>query len=744
VPAVCQPSVMKKRLGGWNPSRRTGRITAALLLGTTATVLILARVYNLGMPAIMVAVLIALPGLWLAWVPYQDDRRRREREINLHDLSDQLARAVGRQWESEARIRRLNDPYPLPVSWSAADSALTDDWAVIEALASAGAGRPATADYPAWAKAPADLAGQGDGLAAVLTRVPTRRLVVLGEPGAGKTMLMVRLVLDLLASRQAGMAVPFLVPVASWNPLSQGLHQWLAARLTDNHSALTAAYGDGTQAQALLEAGLILPLLDGLDEIPEAIRGPAIAEINNALRPGEAMILTCRTEDYRKTVRPSDGLEVTLRAAAGILLNPLRPDVVGSYLLTDAGGPKAQERWAPVMDALGSAAPVAQALTTPLMVSLARVIYNPRPGEMVGQLQDPAELCGANLADRAAVEAHLLDAFVPAAYRDLRSHLQAIHQAERWLRFLAAYLDSGIGGTDIAWWQIRQITPFAKYANIAKAARKRPSIPSPARSLGIERRVLANVIQGAIIGAIAGWVAALVANNKAVNQGMWPPSSTRDCIGGALIGALAFAIGGMLKAVPSDINTAASPQAILRRDRRTFWGLLIWIALSVGFIIGVGALLLGTPFGRFFWIGGFCTGILAGCASGSSAAAWFPYKSAHLWLARYNQLPRALMGFLEDAHRRGVLRQAGAVYQFRHIELQHRLAERYEEAAWFQEKAKAAFLSSVVTALSDETPATQRAAGLNQVIAAAQARRRPRIGQEMPGMPEESSPGSGL
>ena len=34
------------------------------------------------------------------------------------------------------------------------------------------------------------------------------------------------------------------------------------------------------------------------------------------------------------------------------------------------------------------------------------------------------------------------------------------------------------------------------------------------------------------------------------------------------------------------------------------------------------------------------------------------------------------MSFLADAHRRGVLRQAGAVYQFRHIELQHRLATR--------------------------------------------------------------------
>jgi hypothetical protein len=34
------------------------------------------------------------------------------------------------------------------------------------------------------------------------------------------------------------------------------------------------------------------------------------------------------------------------------------------------------------------------------------------------------------------------------------------------------------------------------------------------------------------------------------------------------------------------------------------------------------------------------------------------------------------MAFLEDAHARGVMRQAGTVYQFRHLELQRRLAYR--------------------------------------------------------------------
>ena len=57
-------------------------------------------------------------------------------------------------------------------------------------------------------------------------------------------------------------------------------------------------------------------------------------------------------------------------------------------------------------------------------------------------------------------------------------------------------------------------------------------------------------------------------------------------------------------------------------------------------------------------------------------AAWPQYEIARAWLALPRRLPWRLMTFLADAHRRGVLRQAGAVYQFRHIELQQRLANR--------------------------------------------------------------------
>ena len=54
---------------------------------------------------------------------------------------------------------------------------------------------------------------------------------------------------------------------------------------------------------------------------------------------------------------------------------------------------------------------------------------------------------------------------------------------------------------------------------------------------------------------------------------------------------------------------------------------------------------------------------------------WPSCTLARCWLALRRQLPHDLMGFLATCHQIGVLRQVGAVYQFRHIELQNRLAD---------------------------------------------------------------------
>lgn len=453
---------------------RTRLVTLGLFVGTALSALVLAQVRHLGLAQTLVAVLVgggAPAALYLGWATYRDGQLG-DGVLSLEQVADQLAIAVRDQWEGEARIRRLNDPYPLPVCWGEADASLVDSWDGLEKLAVSGAGWGSRVGP--WAGGPAALAGEGSQLVDVVGRIPTGRLVVLGEPGSGKTMLMVRLVLDLLSRRSAGEPVPVLTSIASWDPLNQDLHHWLESVLVVDHPGLAAPARDGsTHIRGLLREGIIMPILDGLDEIPDAVRGPAISKINDALRPAQGLVLTCRTAEYRDGVHPSDGPGITLRGAAGIELRALDLADVAEYLKADAGNTAGTNRWVPVLSSLEALSPLGQILSIPLMVSMARMIYNPRPGEHAGAVRNPTELC--SLDDPAAIKNHLYSAFIPAAYRSRPSSHElprpwSAQQAGPWLTFLASYLETTAGSPDIAWWQLIRAVPLMLYRIVAGLA----------------------------------------------------------------------------------------------------------------------------------------------------------------------------------------------------------------------------------------------------------------------------------
>jgi len=551
-------------------------------------------------------------------------------------------------------------------------------------------------------------------LVEVLGRVPTGRLVVLGEPGAGKTMLMVRLVLDLLARRSVGGPVPILASIASWNPAEQDLRRWLIAQLMIDHPALAApppvGMDESTRAGALLASGLILPVLDGLDEIPDGVRALAISQVNDALYPGEPLVITCRNQQYREAIRPASGPGVTLRGAGAVELQPLDVTAVREYLYDDAAGPVAKARWKPVFSVLGTEAPVSQALTTPLMVGLARAIYNPRPGESARTLPDPGELCSPALADRAAVESLLFDAFIPAAYRHGSASCWEVHDAERWLVFVACYLERTIGTPDLAWWQLPLAMPrfvgavgsmilvgvvavlgtgLAAFAGSGGAA---PAVavagalavalatlpaalgykrtPLPLRGINWRLPYRIDIALGAAAGISVGALA---------GAGVLP--GVRAGIGAAIgTGALAMAViliyawSNLQKGAPLEVGSAASPQTVLARDRGA--AILVGGARWAGPALLTGAVIVARM--------GVVTAVVTVVAVWAIftvwvsllRAPWLSYEIVRIWLALRHRLPWRLMSFLADAHRRGVLRQAGAVYQFQHIELQHRLATR--------------------------------------------------------------------
>lgn len=147
-----------------------------------------------------------------------------------------------------------------------------------------------------------------------------------------------------------------------------------------------------------------------------------------------------------------------------------------------------------------------------------------------------------------------------------------------------------------------------------------------------------------------------------------------------LAGGFPFVVLGGLRSVHPDLDRAVGPDAILAGDRRTFWCLTVAGGLT-GALASVLATSLELGFGEdpaglaYRSLFGLALGIPVSLLMGLARSVWLEFLVARTRLALLGHLPWRFMSFLADAHeRRGVLRQVGAVYQFRHIDLQRHLA----------------------------------------------------------------------
>src|ERR1700722_2841957 len=109
---------------------------------------------------------VTLAGLLLSMTP-QPPGPTLGLAAQLDAAVEDLAVAVEQQWRAEERLRRLQDPFPLPVRWTAADALGTDHWGNICMESASG---------------PLPIDGRLPDIADVFDRVPSRRLVILGSP----------------------------------------------------------------------------------------------------------------------------------------------------------------------------------------------------------------------------------------------------------------------------------------------------------------------------------------------------------------------------------------------------------------------------------------------------------------------------------------------------------------------------------------------------------------------------------
>ncbi|MFI7297736.1 NACHT domain-containing protein [Streptomyces sp. NPDC050121] len=644
-----------------------------------------------------------------------------------------LARSLLFRWRAEADAWDMTDPEPLPVRWTPS-----------RRVASAGNYVPV---------------GSGaDTIAGTFLRLqPRRRLVVLGNAGSGKTVLSVLLTLELLARRltqgEDDVPIPLVLSLESWDTRRQPLAEWLVDRLRQDHPGLPPV--DGVHpARRLVRERRVLPVLDGLDELPRHRRAEALDALNAGLGSQGDVVLVSRTAEYAGLDQEGKGL----RHATVIESLPLRPDEVAEYLRQ--ARPRARAAaWAPLLETLRKepSAPVAWALNSPLMVWLVRRAYERHPA-------DPGELADQErFPDRDAVEAHLLDRIVPAAFPARPPDPGRLHppraweadRADAWLSYLALLL-SRREESELAWWRLYAaplplllalpalLTTGILISVGIRALMSGYAESNPLGGLGVTYDVTGGVILAALARTVTyGWFGQRLAEpRRSVNPLLFihalrsvdrharvgPRARLAALAGGPALVVLllvlyvfvtpdflliTLGIGGVLPALlmivyaaPADTVDAATPGELLRGEQSALVTTLTLVAPLIG--LGAGADFAFDAHGSGSW-----WPAIAAWAGASAMfvllSPWSRWILAKCSLAAAGRVPWSLMRFLGDARTAGLLQLSGGTYRFRNRRLQEHLAAH---SARRRGSAMPVFVKPRVPVLADSRDFTvERTAG---------------------------------
>ncbi|MGW5351453.1 NACHT domain-containing protein [Streptomyces sp. NPDC004031] len=658
---------------------------------TTLVVLWLNRHYQLGRESAVVVTLVpTLPAAFLAWAAYRDDRSEATRDLDL------AARTLAAAVKVSGRDQ------------------------VASLLGAGGRRIDVVFDYlPTAAHDAAGTAARGQ-LADVLAyyrNLRPARLLITGAPGAGKSLLALQLLIDVLddPARTDTDPVPVPVSVAGWDTL-QPLTQWLAEQIHQRYGSMGITSDD---AHALVSRRRVLPVLDGLDEMDHADTPPgrrrsaaAVVQLNDYqdTHGSAPLVLTCRTEQYEELAATN----VLMLDAARVQIRPVSTAQATAYLTARVSAPL---RWAPVLAALTAhpAGSLARALDTPWRLNLAVTVFEQRDPQTHTYVRDPADLLGLVSPD--AIRDHLLARRIQAATAQHPSRYSP-HQVQRWLSRLATHLAGSTGtepDTDVVLHQLwtlagprrvraidAVVTAFLTSAVCAALLDQRPSGFSSRQLLGVVLLVVCSAGSIAVnsirpprsAGArgnparrhrltaeIAVLLATALAFGLAIGLGGgwgdgWAGGwgSGRGGLGAVIGPAVKVVVGAMVvvvffvgsptifRALAGGFIVPTDPRHPIRDD------------LVVGLTIGVAcAIASGTAVGVIASPG---LGATAGLALGLVTGFWPWSQSAarrylvFLCVCRGRLLPWRLGAFLNWSYEAGLLRISGIAYQFRHRELQ--------------------------------------------------------------------------
>ena len=123
-----------------------------------------------------------------------------------------------------------------------------------------------------------------------------RTLLILGEPGSGKTTTLLELTRDLIAraEQDTKQLIPVVFNLSSWAKKRQKIEDWLTEELGNKYDVPKKI------RECLVKEQQLLPLLDGLDEVKAEYRDDCLVAINKFKQDyGSELVVCSRIKDYQ-------------------------------------------------------------------------------------------------------------------------------------------------------------------------------------------------------------------------------------------------------------------------------------------------------------------------------------------------------------------------------------------------------------------------------------------------------------
>ncbi len=149
-------------------------------------------------------------------------------------------------------------------------------------------------------------------------------LLILGAPGAGKSTLLLDLAQQLVdrAIADPGHPLPVILRLSSWAVRRSSLEDWMVEQFSSTYDVPRIL------SERWVKLGLLLPLLDGLDEMEEAARPACIAVINRYHRTHVTPLVVCsRQVEYEGAAQKE-----RLALQSAVIVQPLSDQQIEAYL----------------------------------------------------------------------------------------------------------------------------------------------------------------------------------------------------------------------------------------------------------------------------------------------------------------------------------------------------------------------------------------------------------------------------